>query len=950
MTSQYLQQLSRTTVVSGSYLLPIADTGSGRLLAISKDNLFNGLYVQSSGYLNMNAYSLTLSNDMTFNQALTTTSSPIFNNLTLSGNAFVNGTISVLGTFNASGNMVFGDTSADTITQNASSRTLNNTETITRTATASTESIQVWKVSDDANASLTLSNGTSSSGEFAPKFQGINGTNNVALNFNGQGTLDTGVGNPVILFMSQIGSSNVTTRKAVSFWNLITPIMELTGGYNMQLSGPSTTPTIATAVADTVSLAAVDKAAGDRRLYIQSESGFPISIGNDRISFSANSGIFSVNGTDIAQFVSVAAGQSATFTTNSSGTTYLPCTTFSGNITAATSSTIGGGGILGYATSSHISGSTTAIAGIVGDFANSSSGTLTTAYNFYSRDGYSTSTGAATVRSTNQSTGATASMPATVVAGDLLVMFVCLDGFGTVATPSGWTQAAVGGTGSPYGGTTNVYVFTKVAAGTEGGTTVSVPNSSGFEDECHTTYAIQGGSSIEVSSIGTYGANSTNIVAPDVTPLGASGRILINLFTLIGNTTASITLPAGETGTTMVGIGGNNNCYLRTGYKSLSGLGATGTQTATIPISHPYGLGASFIISSSSVSSTTNFFGFNQIDTSVAVTNAAFRSQMNSGTNKYGLYFDGTANNYLAGRLGLNTTSPVGQVESRSTSLAQYYASYDSGNFLSTTVNSAGGFALAGTGGSGIVSVRGTISAAFLTTGISGTWAGNPISSNLGGLGVDTSAAAQGAILYKNATQWTTAAAGASGQILATQGASQNPKWVNQSMVLLGTASVNAQVASVNMTLVGSGNYKSYIIEMEDVIPSVAAVLWMRTSADNTNYDVGTTYTYCNNENSALSFSAGAAQITLAGVSTSVSPSGTQGGVSGRINIWNPSGVYRVKGLGEFSTSCVNDGVCRPAYTSFMNKNVKPVQSVQFLFSTGNVASGEFRLYGLTNS
>lgn len=251
---------------------------------------------------------------------------------------------------------------------------------------------------------------------------------------------------------------------------------------------------------------------------------------------------------------------------------------------------------------------------------------------------------------------------------------------------------------------------------------------------------------------------------------------------------------------------------------------------------------------------------------------------------------------------------------------------------------------------SGIIAVNGTDIAQFLSTGISGTWAGNPISSNLGGLGVDTSAATQGSILYKNATVWTTAAAGASGQVLATQGASQNPKWINQSMVLLGTASVNSQVASVNITLVGSGNYKSYIIEVEDVLPSTAAALWMRTSANNSNYDVGTSYGYCNNENTTLNFSNGAAQILLAGATANISPSGTQGGLSGRVSLWNPSGVYRVKGFSEFSMINNNDGICRPSYVSFCNKNVKPVQSVQFLFSTGNIASGEFRLYGLTDS
>lgn len=480
MADQYLQQLSATTIASGSYLIPISDPGSGRLLKVTKDNLFNGLYVQSSGYLNLNAYSLTLNNSMTFNQALTTSSSPIFSNLMLSGitgpyirsfgtldfktglnndinfntsgsiayihfnsasgagfklsrlstsdngnkfmfvdandlakwtfgqlgdgtedfilynvitsqnawsansttnvvninnltvsgmalsvsaatslnqnlrttdspifngiiasgNVTVTGTLTALGDLNASGNIILGDTSTDVITQNAASRTLNNTETITRTSVAATaETIQIWKVSDDSASSLTLANGTSNAGEFAPKFQGVNGTNNVALNFNGQGTTDTG-SNPVTLFLSQIGNGVVTTRPAVGFWNYLTPIVELTGGYNMQLKGGSTSPSLAAAVADVVSLAPVDKAAGDRRLYIQSELGSSISLGNNRLNFAAVSGVFSIGGTDTVILNSTASSFSTSIvSTGTGGVGYA--TGAGGTVTQATNRTTG---------------------------------------------------------------------------------------------------------------------------------------------------------------------------------------------------------------------------------------------------------------------------------------------------------------------------------------------------------------------------------------------------------------------------------------------------------------------------------------------------------------------------------------------------------------------------------------------------------------------------------
>jgi len=56
---------------------------------------------------------------------------------------------------------------------------------------------------------------------------------------------------------------------------------------NLLLLGPATTPVLGAATADTVRLAAVDIAAGDRRLAIQSELGSPIYIGNNILNFVA---------------------------------------------------------------------------------------------------------------------------------------------------------------------------------------------------------------------------------------------------------------------------------------------------------------------------------------------------------------------------------------------------------------------------------------------------------------------------------------------------------------------------------------------------------------------------------------------------------------------------------------------------------------------------------------
>jgi hypothetical protein len=78
--------------------------------------------------------------------------------------------------------------------------------------------------------------------------------------------------------------------------------------FNSVLGGGATSPVLGAATSDIVSLGAVDKAAGDRRLYIQSEIGSSISVGNDRLNFAASSSAISIAGTDVISIRSGAIG------------------------------------------------------------------------------------------------------------------------------------------------------------------------------------------------------------------------------------------------------------------------------------------------------------------------------------------------------------------------------------------------------------------------------------------------------------------------------------------------------------------------------------------------------------------------------------------------------------------------------------------------------------------
>ena len=72
-------------------------------------------------------------------------------------------------------------------------------------------------------------------------------------------------------------------RMGTSYLTLATAAPGTVATFNLVFAGGSTTPVIGAVTADIVQLAGVDFAAGDRRLYIQSELGSPTIIGNNAV-------------------------------------------------------------------------------------------------------------------------------------------------------------------------------------------------------------------------------------------------------------------------------------------------------------------------------------------------------------------------------------------------------------------------------------------------------------------------------------------------------------------------------------------------------------------------------------------------------------------------------------------------------------------------------------------
>ena len=107
-------------------------------------------------------------------------------------------------------------------------------------------------------------------------------------------------------------------------------------------------------------------------------------------------------------------------------------------------------------------------------------------------------------------------MPATVNAGDLLIVLFTNDGNDTVTTPGGWTELASDANGTYV----RLSVYYRIAAGTEGGTTVNFATS-GVEQAAAQVYRITNWHGTTPPEISTAATGTST--APDPTSLNPAG-------------------------------------------------------------------------------------------------------------------------------------------------------------------------------------------------------------------------------------------------------------------------------------------------------------------------------------------------------------------------------------------------------------------------------------------
>ena len=223
--------------------------------------------------------------------------------------------------------------------------------------------------------------------------------------------------------------------------------------------------------------------------------------------------------------------------------------------------------------------------------------------------------------------------------------------------------------------------------------------------------------------------------------------------------------------------------------------------------------------------------------------------------------------------------------------------------------------------------------------------------------GTGTSSYTAGNIIYaSNATTLTTLAPGTSGQALILNGTT--PSWgtLGSDFVLLATTDITSSTASVSFDGYFSATYKNYKVIISNVIPVTDNVefriRYRRSNADVTasSYRAVTALAYMNTPGASAAGAGGWQNYSyLPGFNDTLDNTTANGGGSMELLLYNPLSTSNYK----WYTS--QGGYVNSDNTQWYSNNTAgwlidstaALSGLTFYFSSGNIASGNFKLYGI---
>jgi len=210
---------------------------------------------------------------------------------------------------------------------------------------------------------------------------------------------------------------------------------------------------------------------------------------------------------------------------------------------------------------------------------------------------------------------------------------------------------------------------------------------------------------------------------------------------------------------------------------------------------------------------------------------------------------------------------------------------------------------------------------------------------------------AQGDILYYDGTNYVRLPAGTSGQVLETQGSGANPRWIDAPSSGGGWTFVSSATASSSSSIEFTGFQAGYdyLVEFYGIQASTISFIKANLGVSGptyrtSNYQNSTTGI---NDSNALNSDTQTTYITMG--SASVGTSGDQKS-AGNLYIIDPAAVaetwFRSHGTQRHSTTTtLGNWMAGGVHTVS-----EAIDAVKFAMVSGNISSGEFKLYRRANS
>jgi len=265
---------------------------------------------------------------------------------------------------------------------------------------------------------------------------------------------------------------------------------------------------------------------------------------------------------------------------------------------------------------------------------------------------------------------------------------------------------------------------------------------------------------------------------------------------------------------------------------------------------------------------------------------------------------------------------------------------------LAKIANAAANSKLLGSGASGS-------GAAYseLTLGTNLSMSGTTLNATGGG---GTPGGSDKDVQYNNAGAFGGITPGAAGTVLTSGGAGVTPTFAaaggGGSCVLLEQHTASSS-ASLDFTTFISSTYDTYVFELLNVLPATStADLWMRVgTGGGPTWDTGANYTWAYLQYSQIPNGAnlGNAGDTKMKIGNSLINTATKG-ASGRVELFSPQSTSVHKQFIGHLSITDSSGNYVGAQIGSLYAATTALTGVQVLFSSGNIASGTIRVYGLS--